>query len=95
MSRHDAAQIDPAGQADMGPERAAPVSAIHFTAPEAEVSAFRAGLDIGRRDERNRIKAALDAIQREAAPLMIEGSAVTRAMAKVLGEMRRAVEGGA
>lgn len=72
-----------------------PVEAIHFDAPEPEVAAFRAGLAIGRRDERNRIKAALDAIQREAAPLMIEGSSFARAMAKVIGETRRCVEGGA
>lgn len=70
-----------------------PVEAIHFDAPEPEVAAFRAGLAIGRRDERNRIKSALDAIRREAAPLMIEGSSFARAMAKVIGEMRRAVDG--
>lgn len=67
---------------------------LRFGASDVEVEAFRAGVHIGRKDERNRIATALDALERKAASLFFEGTPSQRAVAQYVAEVRRVVEGG-
>lgn len=60
---------------------------------ENERLAFQAGLKIGKRQERRRIIAGLDALLRETAALWFEGTAPTKAVAAYTAAVRKIVEG--
>lgn len=70
------------------------IARMEFGISDEETRAYKAGLDIGRKDERNRILAGLDALLRETAALWFEGTAPTKAVAAYTAAVRRVVEGG-
>ena len=60
---------------------------------EDERFAFQAGHTVGERTERARIKAGLGALERDTAPLFVEGTAAARAAAGFVAAVRRVVNG--
>lgn len=69
------------------------IARMEFGISDEEARAFKAGLDIGRKDERNRILTALTAAEQETAALWLASSPVTVAVAAYTARVRRIVEG--
>jgi len=60
---------------------------------DEERHAFHAALKIGARQERRRIATALTALERDTAPLFVEGTPAARAAAGFVAAVRAVVEG--
>lgn len=71
------------------------IARMEFGISDEEARAYKAGLDIGRKDERNRLLTALTRLEQETAALWQEGTPVTKAVAAYTAAVRRVVEGGA
>ena len=69
------------------------IARMEFGISDEEARAYKAGLDIGRKDERNRLLTALTRLEQETAALWQEGTPVTKAVAAYTAAVRRVVEG--
>ena len=80
-------------RAEAEADAAAELTRLEFWVSEAERIAYKTGLAVGRKDERNRIATALSAAEQETAALWQEGTPVTKAVAAYTAAVRRVVEG--
>ena len=69
------------------------IARMEFGISDEETRAYKAGLDIGRRDERNRLLTALTRLEQQTAALWQEGTPVTKAVAAYTAAVRKIVEG--